>query len=230
MLAELSANKCWYCESFEKRSYTAVDHFRPKNAVKDCPLHPGYWWLSLQPRNFRYSCTLCNSPKADPSGGPAFGKGTYFPLFDEAHRVFEPDDDLDQEEPQLLDPTIADDTLLLWFDEDGRAVPRYSETVRPRFWQRGQVSIDKYNLNDVNIKDARLGVFNDVRGLVKLGTTALDKFAVGDALGRDTFRHVAAQLKERMSKEAEFSATARAALLGLRDADHEWIDGLFQAL
>src|SRR5436853_227568 len=46
-LGSLSEKKCWYCESHEKRSHMAVDHFRPKAEVQDCVDHPGYWWLAL---------------------------------------------------------------------------------------------------------------------------------------------------------------------------------------
>ena len=33
LLASISADKCWYCESKDIRSDNAVDHFRPKGSV-----------------------------------------------------------------------------------------------------------------------------------------------------------------------------------------------------
>ena len=60
-LAALSFGKCWYCESRENRSDLTVDHFRPKNKVKECSSHYGYWWLAFCPLNYRYACDLCNS-------------------------------------------------------------------------------------------------------------------------------------------------------------------------
>src|SRR5438045_318094 len=35
VLEEASNRKCWYCEAKQSRSDMAVDHFRPKNAVKE---------------------------------------------------------------------------------------------------------------------------------------------------------------------------------------------------
>src|SRR5215472_15041330 len=60
-LQELSFNKCWYCESIEIRSDNAVDHYRPKSRVNGEPQHHGYWWLAFDWKNYRFSCTFCNS-------------------------------------------------------------------------------------------------------------------------------------------------------------------------
>ena len=37
-----------------------VEHFRPKSAVLDDPLHGGYWWLAYDFQNYLLSCSLCN--------------------------------------------------------------------------------------------------------------------------------------------------------------------------
>src|SRR5207249_9483579 len=72
-LEKLAAKKCWYCESREVRSDKHVDHFRPKNRVNEvgCEKHPGYWWLAFEWKNFRYSCTFCNSRRVDKATGSA---------------------------------------------------------------------------------------------------------------------------------------------------------------
>src|SRR5690242_2141799 len=54
-MSPLSSGKCWYCESRENRSDVAVDHFRPKGEVEECPTHPGYWWLAFDPSNYRFA-------------------------------------------------------------------------------------------------------------------------------------------------------------------------------
>ena len=81
-----SHKKCWYCESRQSRSDKAVDHFRPKGAIRDDSLgHAGYWWLAFEPKNYRYSCTFCNSRrKSDDTAG---GKWDYFPLEDDSKRL-----------------------------------------------------------------------------------------------------------------------------------------------
>src|SRR5690606_29373654 len=73
-LEKLMHGKCWYCEANEVRHDRAVDHFRPKNEVKDHVTdkildHPGYWWLAFEPDNFRYSCQYCNEIRKDTEGG-----------------------------------------------------------------------------------------------------------------------------------------------------------------
>ena len=40
LLAALSYDKCWYCESRQDRSLGAVDHFRPKGRLEDDKTHP----------------------------------------------------------------------------------------------------------------------------------------------------------------------------------------------
>ena len=60
--------KCWYCEAIQERSDNAVDHFRPKNKVFECPKHGGYWWLAFKWLNYRYSCTFCNSRRINKDG------------------------------------------------------------------------------------------------------------------------------------------------------------------
>jgi hypothetical protein len=112
--------KCWYCEAIQERSDNAVDHFRPKNKVFECPKHGGYWWLAFKWLNYRYSCTFCNSRRLN-KDGVAGGKHDHFPLEEEQKRAYTPEDDLDAEQPLLLDPTCPADPGLLWFDEDGQA-------------------------------------------------------------------------------------------------------------
>ena len=59
-LANLSDDKCWYCESKILRPNSDVDHFRPKAGVtcERQPLaeHDGYYWLAYDWQNFRLSC------------------------------------------------------------------------------------------------------------------------------------------------------------------------------
>lgn len=228
-LGQLSFNKCWYCEARETRSHMVIDHFRPKNKVKEREEHPGYWWLALAHANFRYCCTLCNSLKKNKETGDTHGKSDYFPLFDEATRAFDVANNLALEDPCLLDPTVAADVILLWFDEDGRAVPKYEKLKRARLWLRAASAVDVYNLNDPNIREARLAVFRDVRDFVEEGTKHFDAWAAaGNAASRDTFELMTQKLGEMISPSAEFSAAARAILAGYRGTEREWVDDLLQ--
>lgn len=59
--------KCSYCEGKYERSYSDVEHFRPKTvAVRDDGTSgPGYWWLAYRFDNLYFSCASCNRPKKD---------------------------------------------------------------------------------------------------------------------------------------------------------------------
>jgi len=130
LLEGLSYQKCWYSESRNVGSDNAVDHFRPKNRVaeiKDGSVQDGYWWLAFSWNNLRFSCTFCNSLRTHPATAEVGGKQDHFPLLDERKRVFSEGDDLSLEEPELLDPTSTSDTSMIWFSQDGNAVPKYSD-------------------------------------------------------------------------------------------------------
>lgn len=98
-------DKCCYCDA--KATPLEVEHYRPKNAVRqkrDVPEErPGYYWLAYEWQNLMLACVLCNQPRQDPEGSPT-GKGTQFPLADPAKRARSHHDSLAQEDPLLLDP------------------------------------------------------------------------------------------------------------------------------
>ena len=221
-----SHGKCWYCESREIRSYTAVDHFRPKNGVTECPHHDGYWWLAFDWKNYRLSCTLCNSLSTDPATGTVSGKHDHFPLVDETKRAYAPSDNIDLEEPVLLDPSDAFDAGLLWFEPDGRVVPKYDDGY-PVPHMRASQSIKLFHLNHVELTEQRLTVCHNVRKLVNDGDRFLNECLTGSRTAKYGFTRVIETLQEMTNEEAEYSATARAMLLGYRD--RHWVDIVFSA-
>lgn len=121
LLPDKLKRKCWYCEAEEIRSDMPVDHFRPKNKVEEEQNHEGYWWLAFDWKNYRCACTYCNSRRifVNTEGG----KACCFPLVDPTKRAFSSNDDINQEQPDLLDPFDPDDWKLLWFDNDGKPEP-----------------------------------------------------------------------------------------------------------
>lgn len=53
---------CGYCgRSLPGNDRGDVDHYRPKNAVLDDPVHGGYWWIAYAFDNYVISCSTCNS-------------------------------------------------------------------------------------------------------------------------------------------------------------------------
>jgi hypothetical protein len=220
-LAELSFRKCWYCESMENRSDMAVDHFRPKNKVHECKTHRGYWWLAFDPANYRFACGFCNSPHENDEEEKTLGKATHFPLVDEAQRIHNPNGRLVDERPTLLDPTVPGDPSLLWFLEDGRAVPKYKEEQSRLFSSRASISIDVYNLNDFRIKEARVIIAIEIKRQVELGEKHLDEVFRGVPVALSLFQEVCRSLLNLITAQSEFSSAARAILAGYRDK--EWV-------
>jgi uncharacterized protein (TIGR02646 family) len=179
-LEELSYGKCWYCESKQDRSDNPVDHFRPKGKVAERPDHGGYWWLAFTWRNYRFSCTYCNSHRKDQKAGKrGGGKQDHFPLLDESTRAFD-EQGIDAELYCLLDPIRATDPRLLWFQQDGQVRPRYTKEQNKRNCQRAEDSIKFYHLYHAKLEERRRLLFNDIEELVRDGSRYFDKYVEGD--------------------------------------------------
>lgn len=230
-LSELSYGKCWYCETRQERSDNAVDHYRPKNRVAECEDHEGYWWLVFDCRNYRFSCTYCNSRRVDQVRRTDGGKQDHFPLLNEHERAYCPLDDMRIELPCLLDPTRATDPGLLWFQEDGQAVPRYDSEENHVFHLRSLVSIDLYHLNYTDTVERRRHLHNRIRQAVEHGDKCFIRSADDeqiDDLVSDALEKVMRDLWEMINETAEFSAAARDFLSGFRD--REWVEGALATL
>lgn len=225
-LAHLSHGKCWYCESRQERSDNAVDHFRPKNRVAECESHEGYWWLAFDWRNYRFSCTFCNSHRRHKEGGTSGGKHDHFPLLDEQARAFNETDDLRRENPLLLDPTCATDKLLLYFDDEGRAQPRFSQAQRPVQFQRAEASIRLYHLNHADIVEARREMCREIRQWVSDGNNLFDLLSLTNPEAKGALDAIVRKVEHEMSERAEYSAAVRDTVHGMRDDQHDWIDAL----
>ncbi len=226
-LEKLSTKKCWFCEARQCRSDKHVEHFRPKGKLAAIePPHSGYWWLAFSARNLRYSCTYCNSRRTNPETGHVGGKGSYFPIRSEADRARQPGDQVAAEQPVLLDPTVQADVLLLWFDEDGNARPAVTD-LAPWPHERAVQSIDLYNLNHVDIREARLAVAAACKNLVDLIDDAWVAYSQGVPAAEALFTSRIGDLDTTyLLASAEFSAMARSTLRGLRSPDRPWLEAL----
>lgn len=139
---EASAKKCAYCELgiAPGQRKGDVEHYRPKGAVKrrDGTLvtihqdgqpvkHPGYYWLAYSWENLLPSCLACNRPGTDAASGVVTGKANTFPQLN-AVWASGPDD-LDQEDPALLNPWFDDPADHLEFDTT-TGIVGYKSTLR----------------------------------------------------------------------------------------------------
>ncbi len=210
--------KCWYCESAIKRSHMPIDHFRPKNSVAECAGHRGYWWLAYDWRNYRFCCTYCNSHGTAEARGTAGGKHDHFPLWDENVRAMEPEDDIEREQPLLLDPCDANDPRLLWFDPDGTAVPNPSHCLNdPEAYptKRATTSIKLYHLNEPDLRERRGLSCKDVREACEAADALLEDVNAGESQAETSYRRELVQLCGRVGDCAEYSAAVKATLRAL---------------
>ena len=226
-LEALSHGKCWYCESKEIRSDNAVDHFRPKSRVKECPDHCGYWWVAFEISNYRFACTFCNSRRIDEEGHTEGGKQDHFPLEDEERRAHSPQDRLGRERPMLLDPLCAGDPSIIWFDESGRAVPNPSRCNVTHTKQRAEVSLRLLHLNQGALCDRRADLCRTIRRKVKHADTVVARADEGDPSAAAALDEALHDLTSFVQPDAVFSAAAKAMLASLRGSSPV-ADAVFQ--
>jgi uncharacterized protein (TIGR02646 family) len=219
-LEGLSHSKCWYCEVKMPRADFHVDHHRPKNNIrnKDGTEEPGYWWLAFDHKNFRLACSYCNCLHIGPDGITR-GKSDQFPLHPNSQRASSPDSNPSDEMPFLLDPTNPTDPSLLWFQDDGKACPIYSE-AHGFIYERAEVTIEILNLNDVKIVEERKKLWNRCITLMKRGDEAFVQYQKASPTGRTQFEMVIQEIQELIQSSAEFSAAARACFRG---SAHDWV-------
>jgi uncharacterized protein (TIGR02646 family) len=222
-LREIMHGKCWYCETFEIRSDMPVDHFRPKNSVAECDgNHPGYWWLAFQWKNYRFSCTYCNSARdSEDSKG---GKQDHFPLVDPSMRAWNKDEDHLKEIPELLDPCDPDDPSLLFFNDQGRPVANpASATVDAQ--RRVKSSVRIYHLDHPRLNRERKRIAIKIREKVQL-IIRLDAQSIltpGEIeLRKDALREIVRHVRG----SAAFCTSARCTLSGFRDLP--WVEQMME--
>lgn len=211
--------KCWYCEVKDIRFPYQIDHYRPKNRVKNkkSKAEPGYWWLAFKLSNYRLSCSLCNSPKS--RGKNTYGKWDQFPLEAGSVRASKPNDNIDDEICLILDPTRPEDPELLDFADDGRVYPHYSEGLF--VYRKAYESIGIFNLNDVRIEEARKQTRLKCIEKVEEGDRAFSHWKQnGSPAAYGKFRQICKDILDMVSISAEFSAAARYYFIG---TGKEWL-------
>jgi uncharacterized protein (TIGR02646 family) len=226
---EISYQKCWYCESLIDVERGEMDHFRPKAGITGVPDHPGYWWLAFEWRNFRFSCSTCNSGNPDPEKrgreDAKGGKGNHFPLLHgEAQRI-KVECTYDRhwrEQPKLLDPTNPNDPGLLTFGLDGKPRPSRNNKID---YERAQESIRIYQL-DHGAKNRRRR--NDIYYAMKECVETLKRDKEEFKMDQTNFSLKAniesniLKLRRMIKPQAEYSAAANAFLKRYRYLS--WID------
>jgi hypothetical protein len=226
LAALLPEKKCWYCESSVDRADNAVDHFRPKSRVSDAAApHSGYRWLAFCHKNYRYSCTFCNSRRKDVAHDTSGGKADRFPLLEEVKRVFV-EGSLDEERPLLLDPCELHDWELLGCKRENGEPCATSDDATKRL--RAETSIDVYHLSYEPTCKRRhataVQMLADVEHAKRLFVQASK-----DSAREEDFKVFARKVKRAIGRKAPFSGEMIFLLRGQRHADHPWIQTLLEA-
>ncbi|MBN2828964.1 MAG: hypothetical protein JXR56_01445 [Candidatus Cloacimonetes bacterium] len=207
-LKVLSSNKCWYCESSDIRSDGAIDHYRPKNKVHEAKEHNGYHWLAFDKDNFRFSCTFCNSRRTNKENDRIEGKGDYFPLEDESKRCYSKDDNINDENPLLIDPCDALEPGWIDFRGDGVPIPRYpKDDIKNR---KAKTSIELYHLDHEEQNENRRQIAIDIENWVKEAVEA-----ESETIRANRCRDIRA----RIQANAPYSSFAKRVLANHRDKD-----------
>ncbi len=203
-LAALKKDKCWYSESRNPTADKNVDHFRPKNRVEEDATHEGYWWLAFTPRNFRYSSQWCNQRRVDDVNQTSGGKADHFPLCPHSFRARHEGDDIELEDPELLDPIDPDDWKLLTFRPDGHPIP--TKPPGTHEYERAQTSIEVYHLHCKPLVDDRRIVAGNVQRLVQELERLRPK--ITDRSVRAVYKAREVELLRAIHSDYEYSAAA----------------------
>jgi hypothetical protein len=193
--------KCWYSEASLQQPEGQVEHYRPKKRLSGAG-HAGYWWRAFDWENLRLAHPTVNRRKTDYLTGKRVGKGSYFPLRDEATRAQDPAEE-ENEEPVLLDPTVPADTLLICFSEEsGAPRPRCKKDQNEWCYERAEESIDYYHLDEGTWNAKRADLMAAVRKLCD----QLEIIALQNPRDEGAYNHKINEIVGFISPYAEFSA------------------------
>jgi uncharacterized protein (TIGR02646 family) len=181
--------KCCYCEAVFEANYAGdVDHYRPKGRIGsgDKAIKPGYYWLAYSWQNLYYACADCNQ----------YRKRAAFPLADESKRAVDHHNNLDDEDPLILDPGgVRDPREHIQFNQD---VPIGSTAA-------GQITVNQLKLDREALCTSRRKHFRLLKALLDIV-----RFVEPDSLKNiRVIQDARLGLLSYVQPDAEFSSTSR---------------------
>lgn len=200
----LGAGKCWYSEAILTEGEGHVEHYRPKRRLWGVS-HDGYWWRAFDWTNLRLAHPIANKRMTDYVTGRKGGKGSYFPIKDEAHRA---NDEAHEksEVPSLLDPIRPSDaTLLAFMSDSGAPTPAYSVNQNPWLHRRAIETIDCYHLNEATWNMKRHNLMMKVSVLC----TKIEDVSAEVPRDDNAYNDLIDELIDFIEPYAEFSAACR---------------------
>ncbi|MDX1998437.1 MAG: hypothetical protein SF066_12030 [Thermoanaerobaculia bacterium] len=211
VLMRWSHGKCWYSELKDHGSDFHVDHFRPKGRVRDQGEEDteGYWFLAFDWKNYRLSVAWCNSAHSA-DGGPAQGKQDQFPVGPKGKRATCKEDDLDRENCVLLDPTNANDVVLVDFDETGLPVATAGGWTTTRVRETTRI----LHLDAPRMLEARQAVWRTCREELASAHALINQESEDmGTLDKAELKRSLKRLRELIAPQSELSAVARACIV-----------------
>jgi hypothetical protein len=200
-LWQVGCAKCWYSEAVLQHGEGHVEHYRPKRRLHGSN-HEGYWWRAFDWENLRLAHPTVNLRRTDYLTGRLAGKGSYFPLRDEANRAHNRAEEMN-EESVLLDPVAAADTRLIYFSEESGA-PRPAVRKDQDEWcyRRAEESIDYYHLNEGTWNAKRADLMATVRKLCD----QVEALALEEPRDQEAYSQKVDEVVAYLSPYQEFSA------------------------
>jgi uncharacterized protein (TIGR02646 family) len=196
--SRLSFGKCWYCESRQTRSDNAIDHFRPKSK---------YPWYAFAYENYRFACSFCNSPHRNPDSGQSQGKSDLFPLFDSSPTAT-CEEEIDGEQPILLDPCNAADVGLLDFRADGSPCPKFPND--PIVVMRVNETVKIYHLDHPELVEQRRLLATRLQAWIKRADSLYQRVEANcDPQFRRAFEGFVENIAQALTDHSELSVFAR---------------------
>ncbi|MBI1929970.1 HNH endonuclease [Candidatus Poribacteria bacterium] len=162
-LREIYWDKCAYCESrMSVGASWRVEHYRPKNKLKDDERHTGYYWLAYEWSNLLLSCEICNSKKSNQF--PIQGTRVERPQEDRAEWRAD-SESFKAEKPLILNPELDQPEEHLVFLPNGYIKEKDGS-------ERGRKTIEICDLNREDLRIARKDwvdrFSDDIRDQVKI--------------------------------------------------------------
>lgn len=199
-LLNISHGKCWYSEAKDSFNHSHIDHFRPKKVALgiDKKDKGGYWWLTFDWKNYRFSGGVGNVKKRDK-----------FPV--KEHKAIYPNIDIDDEIVYFLDPCEEEDVLKLTFNGNGEICP-----IDASGWdfERASYTIENLNLNFKLLKERRKEVWLKCNILINETQDLMMKNKLTPSSKRSgQINEKIKQLRNFVKPTSEYSATAKTCLL-----------------
>jgi len=175
-LKNLYHNKCAYCENKDENDIE-VEHYRPKNEVKD-ENHSGYYWLCYEWTNLLPSCHVCNKPSYKGTKFPIAGIRVLHPIYCLNQAIDFESSKLDseylsKEKPFLLNPEMDGFDPFYYFDISRKGLFVEKQADGTHEFRQAKITIEIFGFNkrtkllSYRKKNIRLLFYNTLKPALK---------------------------------------------------------------